>query len=96
MEGHYTQDNYTLGNLLPIPQPLEQCPAQAAAPSYFLLEPHSSMALVDLGGKPAFWTIQTGLLFKEYLSGYQLQLGVYTAVLADEWGDILTANFLVS
>lgn len=96
MEGHYTADNYTLGTLVPIPQPLVACPLQAAAPSYFVFEAHSSKALVSLGGAPAIWNIVTGFTFREYAPGYTLPPGVYTAVLADEWGDVLTANFLIS
>lgn len=94
MRGHYTQDNYTLGTLIPLPRPLVACPLQAGAPAYFLIESHSSKALVDIGGAPQVWTIQTSYAF-----GYapnQLAAGVYTALVADEWGDILTTNFLVA
>lgn len=96
MQGHYTQDNYTLGTLLPIPPPLLPCPAPAPSPTYFLFEAQSSKALVTINGTPTIWTIQTTMLFKQYQSGSQLQPGVYTAVLADEWGDVLTTNFLVT
>lgn len=104
MRGHYTQDNYTLGALLPLPQPLYICPLQSGTPSYFLLEPHSSRALVDIGGSPQYWVIESSYTFGyalwEGLSGSagagQLPAGVYTVVLADEWGDVLTTNFLVS
>jgi hypothetical protein len=98
MQGHFTQDNYTLGALIPILQPLVECPVRANTPSYFLLEPapHSSKALVVLGGAPYNWVLQSQLSFKGYLSGYQLHRGVYTAVLADEWGDVITANFRVT
>ena len=96
MEGHYTTDNYTLGTLVPAPGPLASCPAQGISPSYFVFEKHSSRALVDFGGTPSIWTIQTSFTFRQHLSGYGLRQGVYTAVLADEWGDVLTANFLVA
>ena len=95
MKGHYTQDNYSVGQLILVPHPLSACPEQAATPPYFLFEPHSSRALVTLRGNPAFWIIQTSLAFRQYQSGNNLQPGVYTAVLADEWGDVLTSNFLV-
>ena len=106
MAGHYTQDNYTLGHLLPLAVLSPHCPPGADTPSYFLLEPspHSSKTVVDLGGSPQYWIIQTNYTF-----GYapwiglpggsgpnQLPEGVYTAVLADEWGDVLTTNFSVS
>ncbi|MDG6910611.1 MAG: hypothetical protein JRN08_09600 [Nitrososphaerota archaeon] len=95
MQGHYTQDNYTLGTLVPVPRPLVVCAVYAETPRYFIFEPHSSKALVTLGGNPAIWDIQTSLSFRQYTSGYQLQPGVYTAVVADEWGDVLTTNFRV-
>ncbi|MDE1853409.1 MAG: hypothetical protein KGI38_06650 [Thaumarchaeota archaeon] len=105
MKGHYTQDNYTLGTLIPLPRPLVSCPVQAAGPSYFLLkpQPHSSQAFVEIGGVPQVWTIQTSYAFgyapNEGLPGgsgpNQLPSGVYTAVVADEWGEVLTTNFLV-
>lgn len=96
MEGHYTADNYTMGTLVPVPKPLTSCPVQAASPSYYVFEKYSSRALVDFGGTPSIWTIQTTFTFPQYLSGSGLHPGVYTAVLADEWGDVLTANFLVA
>jgi len=106
MAGHYTQDNYTLGHLLPTAVPSPGCPSEAGSPSYFLLEPppHSSKTLVDIGGSPQYWILQGNYTF-----GYvdwlglpggsgpnQLPHGVYTVVLADEWGDVLTTNFSVS
>ncbi|MDG6903090.1 MAG: hypothetical protein JRM80_14185 [Nitrososphaerota archaeon] len=92
MAGHFTQDNATLGTLIPIPEPLFQCPVQAATPGYFLLGPHSSRALVDLNGIPQYWVLQSGFS----LSTSQLAPGTYTAVIADEWGDVVTTNFAVS
>lgn len=96
MKGHYTQDNYTLGSLIPLSEPLVSCPVQLSTPSYFLFEAHSSKALVDIAGTPAIWTIQSALSFRGYLPGNSLQPGVYTAILADEWGDVLTSNFMVA
>ena len=92
MRGHYTQGNVTLGELLPVAQPELQCPLGAATPGYFLLEPHSSKALVDLGGSPAYWVLQSGFSY----SASRLPAGVYTAVLADEWGDLVLTNFVVA
>ncbi len=94
MKGHFTQDNYTLGYLIPMPRPLVACPVYAQTPPYFLLEPHTSKALVTIGGNPALWDIHTALTFRQYI-GSGLQQGVYTAVVADEWGDVLTTNFRV-
>jgi len=96
MQGHYTTDNYTLGALLNVTKSdLAACPV-TGAPNYFLFEPHSSKALVTLNAGPTFWVIQSSFSFSGSATGSPLQPGVYTAVLADEWGDVLTASFLVS
>jgi len=92
MSGHYIQDNYTLGTLLPVPLPEEQCPAQPGVPGSFLLGPLSSKAVVDLNGTLKYWVLQSVY----QVSTGQLPAGVYTAVLADEWGDVLTTNFIVT
>lgn len=95
MQGHYTQDNYTLGTLISIPHPEEYCPVQSATPSEFLVEPYSSKAVVTVNGGPEIWVLQSSLALSR--SGSVIFApGVYTAVLADEWGDVLTANFLVA
>ena len=96
MQGHYTQDNYTLGTLLPLNSSQSRCPGASHSPTSFALEPQTSRALVVLGGEPTFWTIQTVLRFTGTTPGYELPAGIYTAVLADEWGDVLTASFLAS
>lgn len=107
MEGHYTQDNYTLGTLIGIRQPLTGCPV-SAPPQFILLypTPHSSQALASVNGNPLRWLLQSEVAFSGGVLGAGSQLGspgpdelspgVYTAVLADEWGDVLTLNFLVS
>jgi len=96
MQGHYTTDNYTLGALLNVTKSdLAACPV-TGAPNYFLFEPHSSKALVTLNAGPTFWVIQSSFFFSGSATGSPLQPGVYTAVLADEWGDVLTASFLIS
>ena len=94
MQGHYTQDNFTLGTLLSLDGSTTSCPAQTNSPSSFTFEPQTAKALVVLDGKPSFWVLQTSLRFTGTTPGHLLQPGVYTAVLADEWGDVLTANFL--
>ncbi len=98
MRGHYTQDNVSSGTLVRLPAPIMYCPAVLGSPQYFLFEPapHSSKALVTIGSSPAIWMIQSSLGFSRDASGGGLQPGVYTAVLADEWGDVLTTNFRVT
>jgi hypothetical protein len=96
MEGHYTPDNYTLGTVIPVLRPAELCPIQSTSPNSFLFEAHSSKALVTIGGSPELWIIQTQFSSSGFLSSYSLTPGVYTAVVADEWGDVLTTNVIVA
>jgi len=95
MKGHYTQDNYTSGTVIPFPQPLASCPVQLSPPRYFIFEAHSSNVLVTIGGNTVTWRVQSEFSFSGFQSSSQ-QSGVYTAVIADEWGDVLTTNFLVT
>jgi hypothetical protein len=92
MMGHYTGDNYTFGVLMPIAQIGFECGSAAPAPSFFLLSPGSSKVLVDINGSPQYWDIQTGFT----LGTGKLSPGPYTAIVADEWGDVLTTSFVVS
>jgi hypothetical protein len=92
MQGHYTEDNFTFGTLYPIPIPAYPCPVGSPSPNSFLLEPHSSKALVTLNGTPEYWVLQSSYT----LNTNGLPPGTYTAVLADEWGDVVTTNFVVS
>jgi len=97
MQGHYTLFNYTRGTLIGIPKSLVLCPVLRAAPEWYAFAPSSSKALVSLNGAPQFWIVQTTLGFGPASLGQsQLPSGVYTAVAADEWGDVLLTNFLVS
>ena len=95
MKGHYSSQNYTSGALLPIQRPLTSCPAQSGTPQDFVFKPHSSMALVTLGIYPKIWNLRSSYAFREY-GGGQLPSGVYTALLADEWGDVLPIIFRVA
>ncbi len=93
MKGHYTNDNYTLGTLLPL-YSITLCPLQMGAPSYLIFEPHSSRVLFTVKGSPGTWDLVTSFTMSPQAVG-SLQPGVYTAVFADEWGDVLTTNFQV-
>ena len=104
MRGHYTQDNYTLGTPLQPATPPSQC--VSGSPQYFLFYPHSDQALASVNDNPYRWrilmnvTLSQGSLSPNALPGAPspggLPSGVYTVVFADEWGDVLTANFRVS
>lgn len=95
MVGYYTSDNYTLGSLVQVPTPVINCPMIPPGPGYFVFPPLGSKATVDLNGTLAQWDLTSTL----DLSGSQPSLrpgGVYTAVAADEWGDVAIAHFRVS
>ena len=105
IQGHYTEDNYTLGTLLPLNQTAAGC-SVSPPPQYLLLYPQSSQAQASIGGSLSAWLLRMEFTFGEgslrngAIPGVPgpsgLPPGVYTAVLADEWGDVLTANFAVS
>jgi hypothetical protein len=99
MQGHYTLDNYTRGTFLQFVQPLATCAVQVGSPPWidFAPHPHSSLAIVTISGTPTFWLLQSTLDFGHASLGEaQLKPGVYTVVVADEWGDIVMTNFRVS
>jgi hypothetical protein len=53
--------------------------------------------LVTIGSTPEIWVIQSSLIFgQESIGQGQLPAGVYTALAADEWGDVLVTNFRVT
>jgi len=93
MQGHYTQDNYTLGSLRQISTPVN-CPEEGPAPAYFVTEDHSSTVLFSTDGAPAVWDLYTRFSVSPGSVG-PMPPGVYTAVFADEWGDVLTTIFQV-
>jgi len=105
MRGHYTEDNYTLGTPLQPALSQAQCPA-SSPPQYLLLYPYSSEAQASVNGTLHPWLLQLdmpfgqGSLSQGAIGGVPgplgLPAGVYTAVVADEWGDVLAAPFLVS
>jgi hypothetical protein len=92
MQGHYTQDNYTLGSLKHLRA--ESLCRRQPSPNYFVTEDHSSTVLVNIIGSPTEWNLVSSFAFSSALVG-PMSPGVYTAVLADEWGDVLTAIFQV-
>lgn len=95
MAGYYTTDNFSLGSLVPIPMPLLACPVSIYTPKFFLLQAHGSVAIVNVNGALVEWNLTTTL----ELSGSRLSPqrgGVYTAIAADEWGDVAVAHFRVT
>ncbi|MDV3277269.1 MAG: hypothetical protein LYZ69_02235 [Nitrososphaerales archaeon] len=95
MRGYYTFDNYTLGTFVPLVRPMIACPVSMYTPSSFLMQPHSSLAIVRLNGSLAEWNLSTTLTYGN--PPYMSQLsGVYTAIAADEWGDVAIVHFRFS
>lgn len=95
MAGYFTTDNYSLGSLVPLPSSLVGCPISAGTPSYFLLQPRGSIAIVKLGGSLAQWNLTTVL----QLSSNQLtsqRSVVFTAITVDEWGDLAITHLRLS
>jgi|SRR5579863_3542145 len=100
MQGHYDQSNYSQGHPLRPNLPLTSCPIQAASPRWFAFEPGTSNAIVNIGGTLEHWTISTGVVagpgtFTGSGTG-GFSPGVYTVLAADEWGDVLATNFVVT
>lgn len=92
IRGYFTPDNYTLGTFVLLPRPLINCPNIASAPGSFLMQPRSSQAIVRLGGSLAEWNLGSTLAYRNQADGSKLS-GVYTAVAADEWGDVAIVHF---
>ncbi len=95
MAGYYTTDNYTLGSLVALPMPLVGCPVMIGTPGFFLLQPNGSTAIVKLNGSLAEWNLTSTLGLASSQLGSQ-RTGVYTAIAADEWGDIAIVHFRVN
>ncbi len=98
MRGFYTLDNYTQGTLTSIALPFMNCEVYYAqgTPSYFLLQPHGSKAVVSLNGTLRLWDLQSTLLLGPGSpGGSTLTTGTYTIVTADEWGDVIISHFVV-
>jgi hypothetical protein len=92
MQGYFTADNYTLGTFVVLPRPLVACPVLASTPGFFLIQPHSLEAIVRLGSSLAEWKLSSTLTYGKQLGG-TAPVGVYTAVAADEWGDVAIVHF---
>ena len=95
MHGYFTADNYTLGTFVVLPRPLVACPVLVSTPGFFLIQPHSLEAIVRLGGSLAEWKLSSTLTYGNQQGGTALA-GVYTAVAADEWGDVAIVHFRLS
>jgi len=91
MRGYFTSDNYTLGTLVRFPMPLVGCPVSIYVPNSFLMAPHGSKAIVKVGSAIMEWDLTTTLSF-----GATQPAGVYTAIAADEWGDVAITHFRIS
>jgi hypothetical protein len=95
MRGHYTSDNITLGTVVAF-QGVGCISNPSVLPSYYLFEPHSTKMLVPLNGSVSAETAESTLTISAAASSQTLKPGEYTAVVVDEWGDVLTSLFLVT
>jgi hypothetical protein len=95
MQGYYSQDNISLGVPLQLPAPAVECPAAISGPTSLLLQPHSTSGIAKFPTGLVTWTLDTTAVFNSVIqSGSPARFsGVYTAVLADEWGDVLVTHF---
>jgi hypothetical protein len=95
MKGFYSSDNYTQGTLIDVAL-LQPCPRPHPPPSYFLLQPHGSSAVVNLNGTLQFWNLSSTLVLGPGSPNKTiLTAGTYTALTADEWGDVVISHFVV-
>ncbi len=96
MPGYFTQDNYTRGSLIRVPVPLIGCPVSIYTPTFFLMQPGSSTAIVRLNGVLSDWNLTTTLSLGSAQLSRNAGSGVFTAVAADEWGDVAIAHFRIA
>lgn len=97
MQGHHTTDNYSLGTLAILRGPQPPCPAPKPLPRWFYFSSQTSKVLVTIGGEPEFWVIASEIAFNPGSVGVsRLSPGIYTAVAADEWGDLALTNFRIT
>jgi hypothetical protein len=94
MAGYFTQDNVSLGEPLQLPMAAVLCPVNGP-PLAFLFQSHSAAAVVKLDGSLVRWDLVGRGVFAgtSTPAGTAAFRGVYTVVLADEWGDVLVAHF---
>ncbi|MDA4124955.1 MAG: hypothetical protein OK438_05845 [Thaumarchaeota archaeon] len=104
MKGFETESNFSSGEFVLGPQEFLGClpitnstNGTIEGPAhYFVLEPHSSKAIVDLNNNFEFWPIRTTFLIgSDSLAPGQHLAGFYTAIGADEWGDLVILHFRV-
>lgn len=99
MQGYFTMDNVSAGRPLTLSYLAPRCPVSAYFPAFFLVQPHGSRAIVKLASGVQQWDLNTTASFTGYLTAQGETFpfrGVYTVVVADEWGDIALTHFLAS
>jgi hypothetical protein len=98
MKGYYTEDNLSVGQVLPLSFLQPPCPVGPgfASTPYFLLQPLGSEALVQSTQGIERVNISATASSNRYIDGGATTTfaGVFTAVAADEWGDSVTTHFV--
>ena len=83
MKGYQTSDNYSIGTFLPPTAPMPACQNSTEGPSDFLIAAFSSSAVVRIGATLQQWDLKASMVFRVQSKG------VYTVLVADEWGDLV-------
>jgi hypothetical protein len=102
MKGYYTTDNFSLGSIFPLqrvsPACLVETGAQAALPPYYLFQPYGPVALTRVSGSIIQLNVTATILSNGYIVGGNTVpfSGVFTAVGADEWGDVVLTHFMTT
>jgi hypothetical protein len=102
MKGYFTTDNFSLGSIFPLqhtsPPCLVETGAQAPPLSYFLFQPYGPIALVRVSGSIIQLNVTTTIPSNGYIVGGNTVpfSGVFTAVGADEWGDVVLTHFMTT
>jgi hypothetical protein len=96
MQGYFTIDNISAGRLLTLWYQTPRCPVSSYSPEFFLVQPSGSRAIVTFANGIQQWDLNATASFKGYIVGQGEPApfrGVYTVVVADEWGDIALTHF---
>jgi len=96
MQGYYTSDNFTSGTLLKLQYPQAGCSSgTSSAPTIFLIEADSPDSVANSTNSVQTWNLTFSLDSRSYAgaNGTAYFQGVYTVVVADEWGDTAITHF---
>jgi hypothetical protein len=102
LRGYYTLANYTSGRVVDVHGPgVSACPSQGADLSYYFFQPNSDNFTgppgADLSSHAAEVRVEVSQAWSGgSAEGTPLPVGRYTAVAADNWGQLAMVHFMVS